>query len=452
MGVRDSFAGCEVKRRAASAALWGLALPCGWPAPLPAAQALQDTPHQPGGTPGAATVLLAHGRSGLWAAVEGVAVAQLLLAEDDAPFAAIAGGLWTVAGGHHLRRWRHAGRGVFDVIVERELGTTTQALAASADGRWLLAAQRESLLLLNGEGREVRRYEGADLQRLRRGDATRLFHNAGRRSFIASWPALGELWEIPLDPAAEPIFDGLVHDYRLGEGIAQPGYLGVRRVPLGAGAVPDLRFADARVPWLAGPLDEGRVAIVHLDVRRQIAALPAARARPQGALLKRTAPPAIDRPAWQWWLPARDEVLIVDTARWQIAARERLPGEVHSLGATADLVWALVAQAETRAVWTRRGTSWEPFPWPRGVPRALNTDATAAANADPRLLLATEGPDALHLLGADGKPQQHWPLPEGSAIDNLTGLPQAGPSTRLPATSRRGSPSSPQGGAGDDHA
>ena len=41
-----------------------------------------------------------------------------------------------------------------------------------------------------------------------------------------------ELWEISYDPKAEPIYDGLVHDYKMGEAIAKPGFLGVRRTPL----------------------------------------------------------------------------------------------------------------------------------------------------------------------------------------------------------------------------
>lgn len=136
-----------------------------------------------------------------------------------------------------------------------------------------------------------------------------LWHLPQRRSFVVAWPALGELWEIPLNPDAEPIFDGLVHDYRMGEGLAAPGYLGVRRTPLGP-AMPELDFADARVPWLAGLQDE-RVVLVHLDVRRRIAERTLPGARPQAALLRHA------ESGLQWCLPCGQQVQVLDLPRFE---------------------------------------------------------------------------------------------------------------------------------------
>jgi hypothetical protein len=79
----------------------------------------------------------------------------------------------------------------------------------------------------------ARRYDCVDLARRQHGRATVLLHLPQRRSFVVAWSPLDELWEISLDPAAEPIYDGLVHHYRMGEAIATAGYLGVRRIPLG---------------------------------------------------------------------------------------------------------------------------------------------------------------------------------------------------------------------------
>ena len=104
---------------------------------------------------------------------------------------------------------------------------------------------------------------------------------------IAGWQ---ELWEISTNPAAEPIYDGLVHDYRMGEAIARPGYLGVRRIALARPWV--AVFSDARVPWLVGAElgDDGTATavVLHLAIRRAVARLPLgpARAAPlQGAAL-----------------------------------------------------------------------------------------------------------------------------------------------------------------------
>jgi hypothetical protein len=73
---------------------------------------------------------------------------------------------------------------------------------------------------------------------------------------------------LSVDPDAPPIHDGLVHDYRMGEAIATPGFLGVHRTRL-----------DAPVRALA--IDAGNNAhvlarigtawwLVNLDIRRAI--------------------------------------------------------------------------------------------------------------------------------------------------------------------------------------
>ena len=53
-----------------------------------------------------------------------------------------------------------------------------------------------------------------------------------RNSFVVALKDIPELWEISYDPQAAPLYDGLVHDYKMGEAIAKPGFLGVRRTPL----------------------------------------------------------------------------------------------------------------------------------------------------------------------------------------------------------------------------
>ena len=61
-----------------------------------------------------------------------------------------------------------------------------------------------------------------------------VFDAPPRRSFVVVFDSLPELWEISYDPQAEPIYQGLVHDYRLREGIAEPGFLNARRTRLDA--------------------------------------------------------------------------------------------------------------------------------------------------------------------------------------------------------------------------
>ncbi|MBE0549093.1 MAG: hypothetical protein IH627_15880, partial [Rubrivivax sp.] len=212
-------------------------------------------------------------------------------------------GLWLVSAGGALRCWEPGAGSSWRLRCSVAFSAPVLALAASRDGRWVLAAHGEQLSLCDSRGEVVKTFEGTDLTREHRGAATALFALPQRRSFVAAWPALGELWEISLDPAAAPIFDGLVHDYRMAEAIPKPGYLGARRSPLGR-PMPAIGFADARVPWLAG-VQGNEVVVVHMDVRRRIAALRVDAANPAGATL-RAASPA--RGAVEWWLPAGNEV------------------------------------------------------------------------------------------------------------------------------------------------
>lgn len=124
-----------------------------------------------------------------------------------------------------------------------------------------------TLTLLDGNLVAVARHPAATLdgrQRSRFGD---LRHNPARRSFVLALPDIAELWEVSHDPAAEPIFDGLVHDHRLGEAISRPGTYGVRRT----------RLARAIERFGLGPggdyvIDPDSGQVVHLDIRRAVRA------------------------------------------------------------------------------------------------------------------------------------------------------------------------------------
>jgi hypothetical protein len=101
-----------------------------------------------------------------------------------------------------------------------------------------------------------------------------------RNSFVVALKDIPELWEISYDPKAEPIYDGFVHDYRMAEAIAKPGFLGVRRIPLDEPL--DDFFFDQSYRNVLGATrpkaGEGAATaqVVNLDARRKIADLPIA--------------------------------------------------------------------------------------------------------------------------------------------------------------------------------
>ena len=152
-----------------------------------------------------------------------------------------------------------------------------QPAATSGDGRWRLeAGEPASLHLSDAGGQRVRSWPAAALDGSRPSAVSDLRDNPARRSFLASFATLPELWEISYDPDAGPIFDGLVHDYRMGEGIARSGFLGVRRIPLEAPLTVLAIAGQGRHVLGTTPAGDGRVTldVVHLDVRRRIARVP----------------------------------------------------------------------------------------------------------------------------------------------------------------------------------
>jgi hypothetical protein len=148
------------------------------------------------------------------------------------------------------------------------------AAATSADGRWRIVADGQTLTLFDAAGRSVRSHITAAADGSGRSAVAGVFDAAPRRSFVVVFESLPELWEISYDANAEPIYQGLVHDYRQREGIAEPGFLNVRRTWLDA-PLRDAGFDSSRAFIIARAPDRADgLAVLHLvqlDVRKRIA-------------------------------------------------------------------------------------------------------------------------------------------------------------------------------------
>jgi hypothetical protein len=198
--------------------------------------------------------------------------------------------------------------------------------ATSSDGRWRLRADNEARVLLAvdaASGEVRRRIPVAD----KRGAASRVAHIADappRRSFVVLLADVAEAWELTYDPAAEPVYQGLVHDYRMREGIVEAGPLPVRRIEL------DLPLSQAvfapGFDVFVGRAGPGRLHVVSLLVRRRIETLTV------------DGDPRVDgAAAWQCGGPVQfalpDGVAPVlhriDGGRWQWRTPLELPGNAR---------------------------------------------------------------------------------------------------------------------------
>lgn len=171
---------------------------------------------------------------------------------------------------------------------------TAQTHASSNDGAWSIDAHTEPgvILVREAELRIVRRYSLATLDGKQSAQTASVFLADRRKSFLLVLSGVAELWEISFRTDAEPIFDGYVHDYKMGEGFAKPGFLGVRRIPLDEAF--DTVVLDASSTHVFGTVrarssQPAEVHVINLDIRRRIDRIPLL-ASPKGA----------DCVKWQW--------------------------------------------------------------------------------------------------------------------------------------------------------
>ena len=167
------------------------------------------------------------------------------------------------------------------VVAEVRAGLNMRNVAVSGDGRWVMAANYlpHTLALFDADLKLQRTYDASTLDGKQSSRVSAVYDAQPRQSFVVALKDIPELWEISYDPKAEPIHDGLVHDYKMSEAIAKPGYLGVRRTPL-TEPLDDFFFDQSyrNVLGATRPKSDGSPSaqVVNLDIRRRIAELPLA--------------------------------------------------------------------------------------------------------------------------------------------------------------------------------
>lgn len=267
--------------------------------------------------------------------------ANLSLAPGVAP-AVARDGIWLAGRDGVIGFWPcAAGIALASAPLHRhQLPAAVDALGCSRDGRWAIAGAAGAVHLVDRIGTDTLVRAGLGRQGEALGRVRTIVDLPHRRSVLVDWDAGREWWELSLDPAAAPVFDGLVHDYRMGEAIGRSGYRYPRRLlPIEAGnaAAPRLVAAPRGQPWALAH-DQATLSVVHLDVRRTIFRWAARKIDTQCVLTSQ----ATD-PSKRLWVAADGRLLVFTPPRWAAPAEHPLPGPLRTLALSprGDALWAL---------------------------------------------------------------------------------------------------------------
>jgi len=157
-------------------------------------------------------------------------------------------------------------------VAEVRVGINTRNIAVSGDGKWVIAGNYlpHTLVVLDARDLSLVKLIPVADKGGKTSRVSAVYDAAPRKSFIVALKDIPEVWELTYDPKAPPVYDGLVHDYQLGEGLAEKGPFPVRRIVLDD--VLDDFFFDRKYDHLIGASREaGKGQVVNLNVRRKIA-------------------------------------------------------------------------------------------------------------------------------------------------------------------------------------
>lgn len=159
------------------------------------------------------------------------------------------------------------------LVAEVRAGINTRNMAVSSDGRYAMVANYFPATLVVLDTRDLTPVRVMDVKDSQ-GKASRVsavYDAAPRQSFVAALKDVPEVWEMSYAEPAPKVYEGLVHDYQMGEAVAVPGPFAARRIRLDT--VLDDFFFDAKYDHVIGASREGQAQVINLNIGRKVASL-----------------------------------------------------------------------------------------------------------------------------------------------------------------------------------
>jgi hypothetical protein len=145
----------------------------------------------------------------------------------------------------------------------------------SGDGKWVMVANYlpHSLVLLDAKDLGlVKILPTVNAKGDKTSRVSAVYDAAPRKSFVAALKDVPEAWEISYDPDAEPVNEGLVHDFQYMEGDFKPGLFYPRRTLL-KDYLDDFFFTQNYAFILGSSRSATKGQVIFLDGRKKIADL-----------------------------------------------------------------------------------------------------------------------------------------------------------------------------------
>lgn len=158
-----------------------------------------------------------------------------------------------------------------EAIAEIRAGINTRNLAVSADGRYVLVGNYLPRQLVMLDARNLSPLAILSVDNDNHSSRISAVYDApSRASFIVALKDITEIWEIPYGDDSDPVYSGLVHDYRYAEGIADTSRFPVRRIKLDR-HIDDLCLTPDYRHVIGTSRNTSGAVVINLDVGRHIA-------------------------------------------------------------------------------------------------------------------------------------------------------------------------------------
>lgn len=157
-------------------------------------------------------------------------------------------------------------------VAEIRAGINTRNLAVSADDRYVMVGNYlpHSLVLLDAGNLSLIKVIPVTDDFGKSSRVSAVYTAPPRNSFIVALKDFKQVWEINYTDNPPQIFRGYVHDYKMGEGMAEPGLFPVRRIVLDD-YLDDFFFDQSYENLIGASRGGGQGQVVNLIVGRKIA-------------------------------------------------------------------------------------------------------------------------------------------------------------------------------------